>query len=257
MSEIKAVAYEKNLHHVMIFGATSGIAVEFARIYAPRKVRFTLVARDEEKLRDLSNDLYTRGAKEVTLLPYSLEDLVASFEATKAIIQKASVPDTVLIAHGLLGDNENLMGSATAMNELIHVNVLSPIGIMMALEEAMTPRKKGVIAMISSVAGDRGRASNFAYGSTKAAISAFASGLRARLAPRGIHVLTVKPGMVATAMTSHLKPSPLMANPKKVADDIIQGIIKRKNVVYTPRFWQLIMFVIEHIPEKIFMKLKF
>lgn len=257
MSDTKLKPVEKSLHHVMIFGATSGIAVEFARKYAPRKVRFTLVGRDEEKLKDLSDDLYTRGARDVSLVRYRLDNLEESYEATRSIIKQTDAPDTVLIAHGLLGENDNLMSSPTAMNELYQVNVLSPIGILMALEEAMAPRKRGVIAMISSVAGDRGRASNFAYGSTKAAITAFTSGLRARLLPKGVHVLTVKPGMVATAMTTHLPPSPLMADPRKVAGDIVQAIIKKKTVVYTPSFWRLIMFVISHIPEKIFMKLKF
>lgn len=248
---------DKSPHHVMIFGASSGIAMEFARFYAPRKVRFTLVGRDAEKLQDISDDLYARGAKEVFFSACALDGLESSYEATRAIVKQSEVPDTVLIAHGILGENNQLMSSPQAMDELFRVNVGSPVGILMALEEVMVPRARGVIAVISSVAGDRGRASNFAYGSTKAAVTAFASGLRARLASKGVHVLTVKPGMVATAMTAHLPRSPLMAKPRVVARQIIGGILKRQNVIYTPSFWRLIMFIISHIPEKIFMKLKF
>ena len=257
MSKSLKKSVERNVHHVMVFGASSGIAMEFCKFYATRKVRFTLVGRDEDKLKDISDDLYTRGAKDVNLVCYPLDSLEGSYEAARSIIQQTEAPDTVLIAHGLLGDNEQLLHSAKAMDQLFRVNVLSPIGILMALEEAMALRGQGVVAMISSVAGDRGRASNFAYGSTKAAMTAFASGLRARLAPKGVHVLTVKPGMVATAMTAHLPISPLMANPKMVAEQIIRGIMRKDNVIYTPKFWRVIMLIIRLIPEKIFMKLKF
>ncbi len=248
---------EKNIHHVMIFGATSGIAIEFARLFASRRTRFTLVGRDEEKLKDLSDDLYTRGTKDVSVVRYPLESLEGNYEATRSIIRQTEAPDTVLIAHGILGENDQLMKSAPEMEQLMKVNILSPVGILMALGDAMGEKGRGTIAVISSVAGDRGRASNFAYGSTKAAITAFVSGYRARLAAKGVHVMTVKPGMVATAMTDHLPRSPLMADPKRVAKDIFQGLVKRKTVIYTPSFWRWIMLVIRCIPESIFMKLKF
>lgn len=247
----------KTPHHVMIFGASSGIALEFAKPFAERKARFTLIARDEDKLKDISADLYTRGAKNVAIVTYSLDALEGSFDATREIIKQTEAPDTVLIAHGILGDNDSLMKSPSEMDQLFRVNVLSPIGILMALEDAMGARGRGTIAVISSVAGDRGRASNFAYGSTKSAISEFTSGLRARLMPKGVAVITVKPGMVATAMTEHLPRSPLMASPKKVAGDIIAAISHRKPVLYTPSFWRLIMFIIRHLPEFIFSRLKF
>ena len=248
---------KKAPHHVMIFGASSGIALEFARPFADRKARFTLIARDEDKLKDISADLYTRGAKNVAIVCYSLDALEGSYAATKEIIKQTEAPDTVLIAHGILGDNDELMKSPQAMDLLFRVNVLSPIGILMALEEAMGQRKRGTIAVISSVAGDRGRASNFAYGSTKSAISEFTSGLRARLLPKGVFVLTVKPGMVATPMTEHLPRSPLMASPKKVSRDIIKAISQKTPVLYTPSYWRLIMFIIRHLPEFIFSRLKF
>jgi decaprenylphospho-beta-D-erythro-pentofuranosid-2-ulose 2-reductase len=243
--------------HIMIFGASSGIAMEFARLYAPTKARFTLIARDSDKLKDISDDLFARGAKDVAMVAYSLDSLQGSFEATRDIVRQTEAPDIVLIAHGLLETNDALLKSAKAMNRLLKVNIHSPIGMLMALEDEMAARKGGVIAVISSVAGDRGRASNFAYGSTKAAITAFVSGLRARLRPRGVHVITVKPGMVDTAMTEHLPRSPLMAHPNAVARDIVKAIIRKKAVVYTPGFWRLIMYVIVRIPENLFLRLKF
>lgn len=248
---------KKAPHHVMIFGASSGIALEFAKPFADRKARFTLIARDEDKLKDISADLYTRGAKNVAIVCYSLDALEGSYAATKEIIKQTEAPDTVLIAHGILGDNDELMKSPKAMDLLFKVNVLSPIGILMALEEAMGARKRGTIAVISSVAGDRGRGSNFAYGSSKAAITEFTSGLRARLLSKGVFVLTIKPGMVATAMTEHLPCSPLMASPHKVSQDIIKAISQKKPVLYTPFFWRWIMFIIRHLPEFIFSRLKF
>lgn len=248
---------KKKPHHVMIFGASSGIALEFARPFADRKARFTLIARDEDKLKDISADLYTRGAKNVAIVTYSLDALEGSYTATREIIKQTETPDTVLIAHGILRDNDELLESTAAMDLLFRVNLLSPIGIMMALEESMGARQRGTIAVISSVAGDRGRGSNFAYGSSKAALSEFTSGLRARLAPKGVFVLTVKPGMVATAMTDHLPRSPLMASPQKAAKDIIAAISRRQPVLYTPFFWRWIMVIIRHLPESIFSRLKF
>ncbi len=256
-NEDKAAKTKKPVHHVMIFGASSGIAMEFAKPLAEKKARFTLVARDEEKLRDISADLYARGASEVAVVAYNLDTLEGSYQGTAAIIQQTEAPDTVLIAHSILGDNEQLLSSPKSMNELYSVNVLSPIGILMALEGPMAERGKGTIAVISSVAGDRGRASNFAYGSTKAAITAYTSGFRARMALKNVQVLTIKPGMVATAMTDHLPRSPLMANPQTVARDIIRAIGKKANVLYTPWFWRWIMQIIVHLPEAVFKKLKF
>ena len=248
---------KRNPHHVMIFGASSGIALEFARPFADRKARFTLIARDEEKLQDISADLYTRGAKNVAIVTYSLDALEGSYAATREIIKQTEAPDTVLIAHGILGDNENLLKSPYEMDLLYRVNLLSPIGVLMALEDAMGTRGRGTIAVISSVAGDRGRGSNFAYGASKAALSEFTSGLRARLQNKGVFVLTIKPGMVATAMTEHLPRSPLMANPRLVARDIVRAIGRKKPVVYTPGYWGWIMLIIRHLPEYVFSRLRF
>lgn len=241
----------------MIFGASSGIAVEFARPFANRKARFTLIARDEDKLKDISADLYTRGAKNVAIVTYSLDALEGSYAATREIIKQTDSPDTVLIAHGILGDTDQLLRIPSEMDLLYRVNVLSPIGILMALEEFMGARKRGTIAVISSVAGDRGRASNFAYGSSKAALSVFVSGLRARLAPQGVYVLTVKPGLVATPMTEHLPRSRLMVHPRSVAKDIIAAIARKKPVIYSPSYWRWIMYVVSHLPETLLNRLKF
>ncbi|RYZ56570.1 MAG: SDR family NAD(P)-dependent oxidoreductase, partial [Proteobacteria bacterium] len=108
----------KTPHHVMIFGASSGIAMEFAKPFAERKARFTLIARDEDKLKDISADLYTRGAKNVAIVTYSLDALEGSFDATREIIKQTEAPDTVLIAHGILGDNDSLMKSPAEMDQL-------------------------------------------------------------------------------------------------------------------------------------------
>lgn len=247
----------KNAHRVMIFGASSGIALEFARRFAERGAILTLIARDSEKLKDLSADLLVRGAKDVSLCAFPLDDLQRSYEATLEIVRQTDTPHTVLIAHGVLGEQEELLADPSSIQRLYQVNVLSPIGILTALENVMMKKGRGTIAVISSVAGDRGRASNFVYGSSKAAISSFVSGMRARLARTKITLITVKPGMVATAMTAHLPRSPLMATAARVADDIIAAVVNKREVLYTPWFWRWIMLVIRCLPEFIFKKLRF
>ena len=138
----------------------------------------------------------------------------------------------------------------------IATNGTSVVSLMTAAANRFEAQGHGAIAVISSVAGDRGRQSNYVYGSAKALVSAFASGLRQRLAKKGISVTTIKPGFVDTPMTAAFKKGPLWAKPDQVAKDIVVAIDQGKTVVYTPGFWRLIMLIIKHIPEFIFVKLK-
>jgi short-subunit dehydrogenase len=247
-------------HHdpvVAIFGASSGMAFAVAQIYAQRRARLILVARDRQKLSDMERDLKARGASEVQTIVAELGSAAGARAAAELLKQRASHLDVVLIASGILGDTEQLLQDPQACEQLFNINVQAPIAISNGLLPLLQQQKKGVLAIFSSVAGDRGRASNFIYGASKAALTAYASGLRARVSESGMHVLTIKPGIVATAMTAHLPRGPLTANPEAVARRIVKAIDRRTNTLYVPAFWRFVMLVISHLPEFIFKRLRF
>jgi len=164
--------------------------------------------------------------------------------------------DIALIAHGSLPNQQQCEADADiAMGEFM-LNAGSVIRLLTLLAARMEPQKSGAIAVLSSVAGDRGRPTNYLYGSAKAAVTTFCDGLRARLFKSGIHVLTVKPGFVDTPMTRGLPiPGILLAQPRTVARDIVAALKSRKGVLYTPFFWRPIMWIIRMIPDGVFKKL--
>ncbi|MDJ0836214.1 MAG: SDR family oxidoreductase [Acidobacteriota bacterium] len=245
------------MHNIMIIGATSGIAQAAARLLAKQGARLFLVARNGEALNAVAEDLRTHGAAAVGSRVMDLNDTAGHGD----LVQQANdfldgKMDTALIAHGSLGDQK--VGETdwqTAQAEF-QTNFLSAASLLTHLANRFEAAGKGCIAVISSVAGDRGRQSNYIYGAGKAAVSVFAEGLRNRLYHKGVHVVTIKPGFVATPMTAHLKQGPLFASPETVAKGILKAIAKRKNVVYLPWFWRYIMLVVKLMPEFIFKKLK-
>lgn len=164
--------------------------------------------------------------------------------------------DTALIAHGTLPDQKACERSFEKTWQEIETNCLSVISLLTHLANRFEQQGQGTIAAISSVAGDRGRQSNYVYGTAKAAVSTFMQGLRGRLHRSGVHVLTIKPGFVDTPMTASFKKGFLWAQPETVAEGILKAIRKRREVVYIPRFWQPIMFVIRSLPESLFKRLK-
>ena len=241
---------------ILIIGATSAIAQEVARIYARRQSRLCLVARNQTKLRIVADDLRARGAQAVDVLAreLALPDTHADIiEHALAFLQDI---DVVLIAYGSLPDQAACEADAEqTMNEL-QVNFLSVAALLTQLANTLEQRGHGTLAVISSVAGDRGRQSNYVYGAAKGGLSIFLQGLRNRLAGKGVQVLTIKPGFVDTPMTAEFKKGPLWASARKVATDIVRAIDRRRDVAYVPWFWQGIMLVIKAIPERIFKRLK-
>ncbi len=239
---------------ILIIGATSAIANSCAKIWATEKSQFLLVARNNEKLSQIADDLKVRGAVNVETIKADMNN----FEMHKEILQKISTIDIALIAHGTLPNQQNCQENVAVAMQEFSSNALSVISFLTLLANKMEQQKSGTIAVISSVAGDRGRASNYLYGSAKAAITTFCSGLRARLSKSDVHVLTIKPGFVATPMTQGLAlPKALVATSEKVAQEICAAINKKRDSIYTPKFWFLIMLIIKNIPEKIFKKLNF
>jgi len=245
------------MRKILIIGATSAIAEATARIFAARGDALFLVARNADRLQAIATDLNVRGA--VRTATATLD--VADFSAHQAIIDRAEQElgglDTVLIAHGTLSDQAECEKSIDALRREFDINALSTMALLTTLANTFEARKSGTLAVISSVAGDRGRQSNYVYGSAKAAVSAFLSGLRQRLAKSNVDVLTIKPGFVDTPMTANIaNKGALWAKPDQIAAGIVRAIDKRRSVVYLPRFWRGIMLIIRHIPESMFKKLK-
>jgi decaprenylphospho-beta-D-erythro-pentofuranosid-2-ulose 2-reductase len=241
---------------VLIFGATSAIAEATARLWAAQGHHLYLVGRDAERLARIGADLRVRGAAAVEHAVLDLNVMESHESCIDAAMQAMGGLDLVLIAHGTLGDQRAAeVDFAEALRQL-NTNGISAISLLTHLANRLEPQKSGTIVVISSVAGDRGRQSNYVYGTAKAAVSAFTQGLRQRLYKSGVGVVTIKPGFVDTPMTASFKKGLLWASPAKVARMIVEAADRQKPVAYTPGFWWMIMLIIRLIPEVLFRKLK-
>jgi len=235
-----------------ILGATSGVGVAVARQLAEQGTALLLVARDADKLASIANDLQVRGA--------DVQTLQADFSVNTdlpRIVDAVKETDSAWFFYGTLPEQAAVESSWAATEQALQINFLSAAQLLTELANAWQPRGSGSLVVVSSVAGDRGRASNYVYGTAKGALTLFCQGLRNRLQGSGVRVLTVKPGFIDTPMTAEIekKPAPLWATADKVAADIIKAEAKGRDVIYTPWFWQFIMLIIQHIPEKIFKRL--
>lgn len=241
---------------ILIIGADSAIAQAVAKEFAKDKPRFFLGAYDKEKLDLIAGDLKARGAESVDIASFDALDTASHAELLRKALSSLQEIDVAFIAYGTLPDQEACQASFEAAEREIRLNFISVVSLLTILANRMEEAGKSTIAVISSPAGDRGRQSNYVYGAAKGGLTVFLGGLRNRLAKKGVHVLTIKPGFVSTPMTAHLKQGPLFVQPERVAADIYRAIERQKNVLYTPWFWKYIMFIIRHIPESIFKKLK-
>ncbi|HTV06820.1 MAG TPA: SDR family oxidoreductase [Acidobacteriaceae bacterium] len=240
---------------VLALGATSAIGEATLRLLAERGARFYLVARSQQKLNAVAADLHTRGATSVATHVMDLDDTAAHPAMLAAAAEALGTIELALLAHGVLGKQEDAEASYLAAEAVLRTNFLSPVSLITWLANYFEATKQGTLAVISSVAGDRGRKSNYVYGASKGALNVFLDGVRARIDRAGVQVLTIKPGFVATPMTAHLPQGPLFARPSQVAQGIVKAIEKRRDVVYLPVFWAVIMLIIRLIPGRIFKKL--
>jgi short-subunit dehydrogenase len=243
--------------NILIFGATSAIATECARLWASQGNSLFLVARNQAKLDSLVTDLRVRssGDQHIEGLCSDLNTMNNHQSLFAKALSGLGKLDIVFIAHGSLPDQTACEQSVKLTLDEITTNALSAISLLTIAGNHFETQQSGVIAAISSVAGDRGRQSNYVYGSAKGMVTLFMQGLRNRLAKKGVAVVTIKPGFVDTPMTANIKKGLLWAQPEAIAKGIINAINKRKNEVYLPWFWCGIMLIIRHIPETIFKRL--
>ena len=241
--------------NLVILGATSAIAEQVARLYAKPDQYILLVARNKEALSAIAGDLQVRGAGKVDTSIYDFSNLEEIDNLVSNISSVMARIDLLLVAYGTLPNQSECEASIERTQAEINLNCLSVVSVITGLSQVMVGQGSGTIAVVSSVAGDRGRRSNYINGTAKGALTIYLQGLRNALSDKGIHVLTIKPGFVDTPMTTGFKKGLLWAKPEKVAKDIYTAIHKRKNAIYTPWFWGWIMLVIKLIPERIFKKM--
>ena len=230
------------------------MAVAIAAKFAGAGYAIQLAARNPDKLIALKSDLTIR---------YSIECTIHAFDAERpeqheAFFQSLSPkPDIVICIFGYLGEQEQAQSNWQESNRTIMANYTGAVSILNIVAEYYSAQGKGTIAGISSVAGERGRMSNYLYGSAKAGFTAYLSGLRNRLYHKGVHVLTILPGFVYTRMTEGMPlPKPLTATPDEVAGKVYKAVLKNKNVIYVKGIWRWIMLIIRNIPEPVFKKMK-
>jgi len=238
---------------IAILGATSSLGQSIAREALAADTReITLLARDKSKMQIVVDDLTNRGGL--------VEAQVGNFTNISqhdAIVKSIANCTTVYVVYGTLPDQEACEQSWAETDVALATNFTSVISLLTRIANVFEKRGHGTIVVVSSVAGERGRKSNYVYGAAKGGLSIFCDGLRNRLYASGVHVLCVKPGFIDTAMTAHIekKPAVLWVGPDKVAKDIINAAKQKKNTLYTPWFWRYIMLIITSIPEVIFKRL--
>lgn len=249
---------------ILVVGATSAIAVACCREWLTRAARvaqedgveFFLLGRRADRLEQIADDLRARGAVSVAWHALDLADTAAQRPALLDAIAALGTLDLVLVAHGTLPDQAACEADPDLAAREFSLNATATITLLLHLANHMAGQGHGSLAVITSVAGDRGRPSNYVYGSAKASVSVFCEGLRVRLFRQGVHVIDIRPGFVDTPMTKDLPlPRALVATPDDVARRIATAIERRKDVVYVPWFWALILWVIRVIPPPVFKRL--
>jgi len=238
---------------VLVLGAASDMGLAIAHRFAAEKANLILAARESGRLETDATDLRVRYGIQVTLADF---DILRTERHAAFLDGLGALPDIAVCVVGLLGEQKTAEADPVQAELILQTNFNAPALLLGAIATRMEARGTGSIVGISSVAGDRGRASNYVYGSAKAGFTAFLSGLRNRLAKSGVQVLTVKPGFVRTKMTAGMKlPGPITADPGEIGQAVLAAVRSRRDVIYVRPVWRLIMTIIRLIPEKIFKRL--
>jgi len=239
---------------VLILGATSDIGFAIAKTFASNGYTVQLAGRNTNQLNPLQSDIKIRYDVQCSAHFFDAVDFASHQHFYNSLPVK---PDVTAYVIGYMGDNEKVIGDWNESLKTINSNYTGAVSILNIIAADYASKQQGTIVGISSVAGNRGRQSNYIYGSAKAAFTAYLSGLRNKMYHSKVHVLTVLPGFVNTKMTSHLKlPKPLTAQPDEVAKAVYKGVKKKKNIIYVKWFWKWIMLIITSIPESMFKKKK-
>ncbi len=252
--EVAAVQSE-GPRRILVLGATSGIAEACIRLWANRGDALYLVARNADKLAVVAADARVRGASHIGSAVANLDDTNAHAEVLAHAINSLGGLDVAFLALGVLGDQVDAEKNFATADQIMHTNFVAPVSLLTWLANYTAQRRGGTLAVLSSVAGERGRKSNYVYGSSKAGLTAFVDGLRNRIDRDGVKVMTIKPGPVKTAMTEGMKGSGKFADVEAVAASLVKAIDRGDDVVYVPGIWRVIMAVIRVIPERVFKKL--
>jgi decaprenylphospho-beta-D-erythro-pentofuranosid-2-ulose 2-reductase len=238
--------------HILIFGATSDVAQELATQYVKKGDEVSLLGIDTVSLQPFQSDLQIRYNGKINLIEF---DILKSPDQT--LLKLIQNSDISIMLIGYLGDQDKAEQNEDELLRIINLNYSKVIEVINQIQRIYVTKKQGVIAGISSVAGDRGKQSNYAYGSAKAGLSVYLDGLRNRLYPKGVHVVTIKPGFMATKMTQHMSlPKVLTASPQAAAKQIIRAVQTKKNKVYILPVWRYISLVLLMVPDSIFKKLR-
>ncbi len=214
-----------------------------------------MVGRNAGKLAAVAQDLSVRSGGEVDYAVADVNDFGVHQDLIQRAVDSLAGLDTVFIAHGTLSDQKRCEQEFALAAREFNTNLLSVVSLLTPIANRFERQGHGCIAVISSVAGDRGRQSNYIYGTAKGALTIFLQGLRNRLHRSGVHVLTVKPGFVDTPMTRGFKKGLLWVGPETIAKGIHNAVVQKKNVVYLPRFWRGVMALIKAAPERVFCRL--
>lgn len=242
---------------ILVLGAYSGIAQATLEFLTKKDVALYLVGRDQTKLKIVKDHLQSFGNSIIYIDDLDFNNLEQHSDLLNRAIQKMGGLDILFVCYGILPSQKDLEKNPSKIVENYQTNAISTIHFVSLVANYFEEKKQGVIAVVSSVAGDRGRKSNYFYGSAKSCVDTFLEGLRHRLYHTNVKVITIKPGMVDTPMIKDIDKKVLVANPERVAKDIIKAFEKQKDVVYTPWFWKYIMFVIRALPRGIFYRLDF
>ena len=244
---------------ILVLGATSGIAEASIRLWASRGDNLFLVGRNADRLNAVAADARTRGAGFVDLAIADLDNTAAHPELLAHAINSLGGLDVAYVAVGLLGDQARAERNFVEAGQILHTNFIAPASLLTWLANYCAQRHAGTLAVLSSVAGERGRKSNYIYGSSKAGLTVFVDGLRNRIDREGVRVMTIKPGPVKTAMTEGMKGEAKFADVNKVAATIVRAIDKGHgkgpDVLYVPGLWRFIMAAVRAIPEGRFKKM--
>jgi decaprenylphospho-beta-D-erythro-pentofuranosid-2-ulose 2-reductase len=241
---------------VLVFGGTSDIAEStLRRLVQHRTRRVVLAGRDVDRLGEIAEDLRARGATLVECVPFDAVDTASHEALVDDVFERVGDIDLVLVAFGVLGEQADAEQHAAVAVDVARVNYLGAVSVLTPTAEQLRSQGHGTLVVLSSVAGERARESNYVYGSTKAGLDAFAQGLSDRLVGTGASVMIVRPGFVHTKMTTGLKPAPLAATPDAVADAILDGLAAGRTIVWVPRTLRPVMSVLRHLPRPVFRRL--